>query len=138
MTAFVDTSAIYAVLDRDDDSHIAAKATWHTLLQRGTKLVTTNYVLLETAALLQNRIGIASVRALREGVVPLLEVEWIGESRHAAGVEAVLSANRRKLSMVDCVRFQVMRQHRIQAAFCFDPHFADQGFITKLSAIPVN
>ena len=34
-----DTSALYAVLDRDDDNHSAARATWNSLLQADTPLL---------------------------------------------------------------------------------------------------
>jgi predicted nucleic acid-binding protein len=60
--------------------------------------------------------------------VPLLNVQWIGEQTHAAGFEAVLAAARKKLSLVDGVSFQVMRQQGVHAAFCFDSHFREQGF----------
>ena len=130
MTVFVDTSAFYAVFDSDDANHSAAKETWTRLLRGPTRLVTNNYVLLETGALLQHRLGIAALRALQEDVVPLLQVDWISETRHRAGMEAVLAASRRKLSLVDCVSFQVMRENGVRAVFCFDDHFREQGFET--------
>ena len=49
-------------------------------------------------------------------------------ARHEAAVEAVLTAGKRKLSLVDCVSFQVLRQLGVQAVFCFDEHFREQGF----------
>jgi len=131
--AFVDTSAFYAVLDADDDNHQTAKETWITLLRQSSTLFTTNYVLLETAALLQHRIGLTAVRSFHEDVVPLLQVEYVTEEMHRSGVEAVLAAGRKRLSLVDCVSFQVMRQLGIRDAFCFAAHFAEQGFTTRLA-----
>ncbi len=128
MTAFVDTSAIHAVFDRDDTNHARAAETWHRLVGDGASLLTTNYVLLETSALMQRRLGLADLRAFHEKVAPLLETHWMGEAQHEAGVEAVLAAGKRKLSLVDCVSFQVMRQLGVQAVFCFDEHFVEQGF----------
>jgi predicted nucleic acid-binding protein len=40
----------------------------------------------------------------------------------------VQAANRRSLSLVDCVSFVVMRQLAIRDAFAFDRHFEEQGF----------
>jgi uncharacterized protein len=40
----------------------------------------------------------------------------------------VLAAARRNLSLVDCVSFELMRRLGIRRVFCFDPHFAEQGF----------
>lgn len=131
MTLFVDTSGLYAVVDRDDANHQRAQAAWVGWLQDGVELVTNNYVLVETAALLQHRIGIAAVRAVHEDVVPLLQIEWVSEEEHRAGMEAVLAAARKKLSLVDCVSFQTMRSRGIRTCFTFDPHFREQGFAVK-------
>jgi predicted nucleic acid-binding protein len=124
---FVDTSALYAVLDRDDSNHARAAAIWPELLKEST-LVTHNYVLVETAALVQHRLGLAAARALATDIVPLLSVGWIDEHRNAAAQEAVLAASRKRLSLVDCASFLVMRECGIEQAFCFDAHFKEQGF----------
>jgi predicted nucleic acid-binding protein len=54
---FVDTSALYAVLDRDDENHAVARTTWERLLRSSNVLLTHNYVLLETVALAQSRLA---------------------------------------------------------------------------------
>lgn len=128
MTAFVDTSAFYAVLAGDDANHQRAGETWRQLLGARDSLLTTNYILLETSALLQSRLGVAALRAFHEDVVPLLHVSWIEEHRHQAAIEAVLAADKKKLSLVDCVSFQVMRERGLRRVFCFDQHFRDQDF----------
>jgi uncharacterized protein len=64
-------------------------------------------------------------------VVPLLQVDWVTEERHLAGIEAVLAASRKRLSLVDCISFQTMRARGVRTAFCFDAHFSEQGFTTK-------
>lgn len=131
MTVFLDTSGLYAVFDRDDANHSRAGTAWEEWLREGAVLLTNNYVLLETSALLQHRIGVAAVRALHEEVTPLLQVDWVSEERHRAGMEAVLAAARKKLSLVDCVSFQTMRNRGVRTAFCFDKHFREQGFTTR-------
>jgi predicted nucleic acid-binding protein len=130
LTVFVDTSAIYAGLDPNDISHSKARAVWTTLVEEATPLLTNNYVLLETTALLQNRLGVAAVRALHEEFLPMLEVAWISEHDHRTGLAAVLAAGRKKLSLVDCVSFETMRARGIRTVFCFDAHFREQGFKT--------
>jgi uncharacterized protein len=128
VTAFVDTSAVYAVLDADDQSHPRATAEWDRLLDEDAVLLTTNYILVETSALVQSRLGHAALRAFYEDIVPRLTIQWITEAAHAQSVEALLTAGRRKLSLVDCVSFHVMRQIGISTAFTFDRHFREQGF----------
>ena len=85
-------------------------------------------MVLETSALLQHRLGVAALRTFLEDVMPLLQLDWISEHRHRAGAEAVMAALRKKLSLVDCISFQTMREHGVRTAFCFDRHFRDQGF----------
>ncbi len=128
-SVFVDTSAFYAVLDRDDSNHADSEPAWERLLGSDT-LLTSNYVLVETTALVQHRLGMPALRAFSNDVVPLLSVLWVSEQQHRAALEAVLAASRKKLSLVDCVSFQIMRDHGVETAFCFDAHFREQGFRT--------
>jgi len=128
MSVYVDTSAFLAVLDADDANHEPAKQTWTGLLRARETLVTSNYVLVETFALVQHRLGMEAVRTLQEDVVPVLHVEWVGEELHQQAVGALLAANRRNLSLVDCASFAVMRRLGLRRAFAFDGHFSEQGF----------
>jgi predicted nucleic acid-binding protein len=128
MTCFVDTSAFYAVLDADDRNHSNAKTEWEALVRVGEPLVTTNYVLVETFALLQHRIGMDAVRVFQEDIFPVLRVEWIDESAHVGGITGVLAGQRRGVSLVDNVSFFTMRRLGIRDAFAFDQHFSEHGF----------
>jgi predicted nucleic acid-binding protein len=128
MKIFVDTSALYALLDRDDTSHARAKKAWGEIMQPENTVVTSNYVLVETFALVQSRLGLEAVRGFQEDLVPILHVEFVTSTIHRLGVAALLSAARRGLSLVDCISFEVMRDLGIKAAFTFDAHFREQGF----------
>ncbi len=128
MKVFVDTSAFIAVLDADDENHSKAKEIWRELVSKEEILLSTNYVLVETLAIVQHRLGIEAVRALQEDIFPILNIEWIDEHVHQAGIISVLTAMRKKLSLVDCVSFNIMRQLGIKKAFVFNTHFKEQGF----------
>ena len=128
MSVFIDTSAFLALLDRDEINHTAASAVWTRLLADDETLVATNYILVESYALIQRRIGLDAVRTFTTDFVPLLEMEWAGPDVHAAAVSALLVAFRRDLSLVDCVSFETMRRRGISRAFAFDRHFTTQGF----------
>ena len=129
MTIFVDTSAFYAVLCADDPNHDAARKIWLDLHARQEEMLTTNYVLVESFALLQNRLGMEAVRLFQQDAVPLLQIEWVQSTHHLAAVTALVVAGRRQLSLVDCASFETMRRLGINMAFAFDPHFKEQGFI---------
>lgn len=126
----MDTSAFYAVLDADDEEHPAARQAWQHLIEKGHPLLTSNYVLVETLALLQSRLGMQAVREYDDAVSPLLRVLWVDEETHRQAVSAVLAAGRRRLSLVDCSSFVLMRRHGLDIAFAFDDHFPEQGFTT--------
>jgi len=125
---FLDTSAVFAVLDPDDESHLPALAAWNRVLTEDEPIVTTSYVLLESFALVQRRLGLDAVRDLSEDWEPILNIVWLEERDHVAGVTALLIAGRRDLSLVDCTSFEIIRRLGIRRCFTFDPHFRDQGF----------
>jgi predicted nucleic acid-binding protein len=128
MKIFIDTSAFFALLDRDDDNHEAAKNAWTEIMSGGNTLVTSNYVLIETFALLQSRLGMTAVRAFQGDLFPILNVEFINQETHRSGTAALLTAAKRRLSLVDCVSFELMGTLGIKTAFAFDTHFKDAGF----------
>jgi predicted nucleic acid-binding protein len=128
MTTYIDTSALFAVRDRDDAEHLAAIETWKYLFTSGAELVSSSYVILETTALMQRRLGLDSVRFLHDHIYPRLRIEWVTAPVHDLGMRTLLAADRRRLSLVDCVSFELMRQLGITAVFCFDDHFREQGF----------
>jgi len=128
VTTFVDSSVLYALLDADDQHHREAVAGWEELKGRFEELVTSNYVLLETGALLGRRVGFQAVRDLENEFVPVLRIIWIDEAIHRRAMTALLTAGLRDLSLVDCVSFEVMRMQHLHTALAFDAHFAQQGF----------
>jgi predicted nucleic acid-binding protein len=125
---FVDTSALYALLDEDDENHPAA-AEW--LSGPGAEpseiLSSHNYVLAETAALVHRRLGPSAVRVLFDAFVPALSVFFVDEVLHGRAVAAYLAALRRGVSYVDCVSFELVRDRGLDRAFAFDRDFVTAG-----------
>jgi len=128
MTVFMDTSAFLAVLDADDANHERASQIWRELITQEETLVCSNYILVETFTLVQNRLGMTAVRVLQNDILPMISVEWVDESLHRSGVSALITAGRRRLSLVDCTSFETMRRLGAQLAFTFDQHYAEQSF----------
>jgi predicted nucleic acid-binding protein len=128
MSVFIDTSAFFALLDHRDTHSAAARRSYAALSATNEKLVTSNYVVVETTALLQKRLGLEAVRDLHATLLPLADVTWITPTMHRAATMALFASGRRKLSLVDCCSFELMRELGIGAAFAFDHHFVDEGF----------
>ncbi len=130
---FVDTSALYTLLDAEQRFHDHAKRTWDRLLastRSGQQpLLTHHAIIMEATALIARRLGMQAVRELHEGLLPVAEVVWIDEKLHRRAAAAMFAAGRRQVSLVDWLSFEVMRDRRIRHAFTYDGHFREQGFL---------
>ena len=112
---FVDTSALYALADSRDLSHGRATSLFRQSLAASEVLLVHNYVILEAAALIQNRIGLAnSLLLLREA--ENFQIHWVTRDDHQLATALLESRSKRRLSLVDCASFVVMRQYQITEA----------------------
>ena len=68
------------------------------------------------------------MRDFDEHVFPLLSVEWVSEVLHRRGARRLSMENRRRLSLVDCVSFEFMRQQGISDVLGLDRHFEEAGY----------
>ena len=127
MSAFIDTSGAYALLVRTEDRHAEVVRAFRGLAEGRRTLWTTSYVIVETVALLQHRIGLEPVRDFLDHFVPLFSVEWVSEAMHASGVARLLREDRRQLSLVDCVSLECVQAHDIRDALALDRHFEEVG-----------
>ena len=133
-TCLIDTSALYAVLDADDRRHPAAATAWQRLLDGivsgDDEAITHSGVVVESAALVQHRLGMQAAAALHRHLLPLVRVVWIDQSLHDRAVAALLAAGRREVSLVDWTSFELLRGEALDTAFAFDDHFWEQGFVS--------
>jgi uncharacterized protein len=127
---FVDTSGLYALVDRKDAHHPAARATVERLLRSGRRLLATDYVVVETVNLANARSG--SGVAIR--VLDLLEqsagirIEWIGAERFGMTKAFFRKHAHHAYSFTDCTSFVVMRELKLSQALTSDRHFTQAGF----------
>jgi predicted nucleic acid-binding protein len=128
MSVFADTSSLYAAIVRSEERHRECLALFEKLLEGGRTIQTTSYVVLETTALLQHRIGLDPVRDFDQRVIPLINVHWVSSDLHRRGVRRLLRENKRTLSLTDCVSFEFMESGGLRDAFSLDRHFVDAGF----------
>lgn len=127
MRVYVDTSAIYALLDRADRFHEEAAAWWREELDAISPM-TSEWVVLESGAIIQSRLGIAALRALRDALLPVVEVLPVSAEVRDRAFADVIASDRRSVSLVDRSSFEIMRRRGIDRAFAFDPDFAEAGF----------
>lgn len=128
MRVFIDTSAIIAILSESDKFHEKAKTQWRIIIESNAALFSSNYILIETTALLQRRFGIEAARLFVGSIQPLINITWVDETLHHLGLSLLQMNNQRDLSLVDCTSFEIMRRLQLDNAFTFDIHFTNQGF----------
>lgn len=122
----VDTSAIFALLDRSDVRHTSAKGVLGDLRRRRIGPLITNFIVAESHALLLSRIDANVARRwVLENVWPIERVREDDEMR----AKAILRQYTDKtFSYTDATSFAVMDRLGVKAAFAFDPHFRQYGF----------
>jgi len=134
MSVFVDTSALFALLDTDDAGHTDMYTAWAAGIDAGEGFITTNYAIVEACALIQRALGTGAVRSLFDDILPFIHIDWVTEATHSVGAEAMLTVGRRHLSLVDCVSFAIMRRMGVREYLGLDPHFEEQGFTRYTAA----
>src|SRR5712692_2601285 len=131
---FVDTSAYFALLDRDDANHAQALTIRDRLIAEGWRLFTTSFVLAETHALLLNRLSQPiATRFLQTMEQSPTTVVWVTPCDVQRAKAIIYQYDDKDFSLTDATSFAVMERVRIPSAFTFDRHFAQYG-LTVLSA----
>lgn len=128
----LDTSAIYAMADTGDKDHVEALRLFEAAQKADEELVTHSYVLVESAALLQRRLGLKTALDFLEDAVNFTLV-WVDGELHTRAVEYLRRARKADLSLVDAVSFLVMGELNASHYLGFDGHFDAAGFVRYAS-----
>jgi uncharacterized protein len=126
MSVFVDTSALYALLDEADARHVEASDALRRLV--GTELVTHTYVVVEACALVGRRLPLPATDRLVDGLLPVIAVGSVDSDLHAGAMAAYRRSASSAVSLVDHASFAFMRSLGIGRAFAYDDDFAREGF----------
>jgi predicted nucleic acid-binding protein len=126
MTVFVDTTALFALLDEDDRHHAEAAETLRGL--EGTQLVTHTFVVAEAAALVGRHLPWAATNQLLYGILAVIDVKSIESGLYEAALGAYGQSTSPDISLVDRTSFVLMKALGISRAFTYDRDFAREGF----------
>jgi len=134
MKIFIDTGAFIALTDVDDENHKAAKAFYKNATEKGTKFVTTNFVVCETMNYLRSRVSHSVSVIFREnlkksGLIETINITPIIEDGAFNIFKQYVDKD---FSFTDCTSFSIMKFLKINKAFSFDKHFEQYNNFSRL------
>jgi predicted nucleic acid-binding protein len=126
----VDTSALLALVFRDDRHHEAAVAVVRT--RPDARFLLTELIVAEVATRVRARGGAAQAVAVARDLLRSRRYEVVFADVDL--VEGALARMARfadkRLSLTDCASFELMERLGLAAAFAFDRDFRDCGYAT--------
>lgn len=118
--AFVDSSALVSLVDRDDYTHRAAVDAYESLKAEGYRLFTSNHIVAETYELLAGALGHEIARSwLGEMGLPV----YIADSNDIEQARDRVLASRKPLNFNDALSVVIMQRLGVADAFAVDPDF---------------
>jgi predicted nucleic acid-binding protein len=125
----IDSAAYYALADGDAVEHARSVAVFEQLAFEHRPLVTTNFIVAETHALVLRRLGrdmaAGILRRIDRSKTTIVRVKWTDEQRAR---EIITTHDDKDYTLTDATSFAVMERLGITTVFTFDRHFAQYGF----------
>ena len=123
---FVDSSALFALVDATDQWHDEARRALTALISQARPLFTSNLVLTETYALVSRHFGPAAALDWLQGFDFSLVFQTPADHERAS---TLLSQHRGwGFSYVDTASFAIMEREATNTALAFDEHFRQYGW----------
>ncbi|HVF69911.1 MAG TPA: PIN domain-containing protein [Xanthomonadales bacterium] len=126
---FIDTSAIAAIMNKNDQFHKKAITFYNKILEAEYSLVLTNFIIAETHALLLKNTHDSS-----------LGLKWLGEAAYQAfhvirpdetdekeAIKLLTKYDDKAWSLTDALSFRIMEKFSIAYYFSFDGDFKQIG-----------
>ncbi|MBI1295915.1 PIN domain-containing protein [bacterium] len=129
-TLIVDTSALYALVDRNDPNHAAAASFLRGLTAQDTLLLS-NHVFDEAMTLAKARLGVhvALQLGLRLRNSRIMQSVIFDEGMEMALWRTFSQYKDKAWSYTDCASLVLAQVRGIQEAFAFDHHFGQMGLV---------
>jgi predicted nucleic acid-binding protein len=133
-TVLVDTGAWIALLSRGDLHAAAAAKLYADLTDQRARLITTNYIVDETATRLRYGAGLDAALAYRRMLddsvkARRLRISWIDESIEREAWRILEQYRDVTLSLTDATTAAAARRTRVEEVFGFDRDFEALGLL---------
>ncbi|HAJ79341.1 MAG TPA: hypothetical protein DCO75_06180 [Fibrobacteres bacterium] len=131
---FVDTSGFFSLLSPQDISHKDAVEILKKAKRTNQLFVTTDYVIDETATLLNAR-GIGHLARILFDTVNsshACRMEWMDNERFTMTQTYFSKHLDHSWSFTDCFSFLIMKEFNLRSALTKDKHFREAGYMPLL------
>src|SRR5262245_12759281 len=133
---FADTSGWANFFIRTEPFHAEAQQRMQQWRADASRLVTTNYVLIELNALFTSPLRVPRLQQIKiiETIksVPWVEIIHIDATLDEEAWNLLKERQDKSWSLVDCTSFIVMQHRQITQAFTTDHHFEQAGYVQRL------
>lgn len=129
MKAFLDTSGFYALVSSTDRFHVNARDAYESLILDDVPLYTSSYVLVESIALIQRRLGYSVLKAFVDSVTEVFLIIWVGEKIHKDAWNLVEQRQGGEFSFVDATTILIAKEIDAHVV-TFDDSFKKVGIKT--------
>lgn len=124
----IDTSALFALINRDDPHHTQAVRLHQALIHRKATLVLPNFLLAETHTVLLKRVGASAAREFLHAAARDFVIERVTlEDERTAYTILSHPLESEGVSYFDAVAAAVAERLGIKEIFSFDRHFDHLG-----------
>lgn len=122
----VDSDAFVGLLVKKDGHHEESSQLFSEIAAQGLSIITTSFVIAETATVLSHRVGQELARifldeVIEQGKFPTI---FVTESLQQQATMLFKEQEDRGTSMTDCVNVALMRQLQLSTIFSFDAFYA--------------
>lgn len=128
---FADTSAWYAIIDRNDGNHTAALQFIEKL---DRPLLTSNFIIDEILTLVKGRLGYDLAVEIGQKLwnQEIAKVFRVTEEDEQAAWKVFVRYRDKGFSFTDCTSFALMERLKVNTVFAFDDHFTQYGRFLKV------
>jgi len=128
ISCYVDTSAFYAYLVRNDRFHGPVSDVLSRAVSENRPLFSSSFVLGETLGLLQFRHGVQAAQRFMTDVYPMVMWRWVDAKMFADVWDIVIGSGRRSLTVVDASAVACIHERAGSVCIAVDTDLTGFGF----------
>jgi uncharacterized protein len=129
-SVFVDTSAWFAGIAKNDQYNEQAMECRNRLLKGNTRFFTSNSIIHETTMLLERKVSKKEAVRFLKAILrdPGVEIIHADEEMEEEAYVLYQKYKDQDFSITDCISFAIMHRYQISRCFTYDHHFSSMGF----------